>query len=203
MAERNQPKVSTEKILDWLEGRLSSDEINSLRTKMTATDEASLSWYETLLERLRMAVFPPVPEELEEAIRALYKSETPSVWKQIRAVLSYDSWNSDLRGALIGVRSPQPLSDMRQLMFRSNEYNLVLDVILAGGKYDLEGQIIPNLNQEEDIFVVQLVQGEQSVEIVSSDDIGEFEIADVLVGVYQLVCSGENDELVVPLDLTN
>ena len=33
-------------------------------------------------------------------------------------------------------------------------------------------------------------------------DIGEFEIMGVVGDVYQLVCSGENDELVAPLDLT-
>lgn len=199
----NKPSVSTGKILDWLEGRLDSAEIATLRTQMNVTDEKSLSWYEKFLERIDGIVLGNVPEKTRSAIRSEYSESTPSVWRQIQAVLSYDSWNLELGNALNGVRASQQMSQTRQLMFSSSDYNVAIDVTPSSHQFDIDGQIIPTSDDDEteDFFVVQLIRDEQSVQIVASDDIGEFELKNVDTGQYQLVCTGERDELVASLYL--
>ena len=187
-----------EKLIDYIEGRLSPKAAAEVATLIETNAEAreTLAWlnqFESWREQVQLpAPNPAVIENLVAAHARKFAGErAPSLVQRITAKLSVDSWG--LQGMAAGARSADLATHSRQLAFTTEPLDIILDVV-AGA---VNGQVLPNQDGLSESFVVQLIQDDESAAVTHSDSFGEFRFF-VDSGDYQLVLSNETLEVWLP-----
>lgn len=204
--------MSVARLVDWVEGTLSTKEAAEVEASLAEGDEDTRS---TLLcvqrflaaaEEVQQAAPPP---ELRQALLEIFgPSPSRAVGSQliqrIAAVLTSDSWAGM---APVGVRG-ETAAPERHLAYSSAATDLVLDISPAPrGTFRIDGQVLPNTGLPDtgsDDFYVQLLAGDVEAAITLCDEIGEFTFEDLAPGTYRLVVGTDQAEIIVePVELAS
>ncbi len=200
---RDSGRISFERLVDWVEGRLSEEESRVVEEQVAVADEATREQVEWLRGFARVSedtVLDAPPREVrDELIRRFdaYAEDrrVPSLLQRLVATLSFDS---GLQPAF-GVRSGAGPGEQRQLVYTTDAADIALNVRprARNGHLDLDGQVFPADDADPASFSVQLLSGADEVGLTTTDELGEFAFESVSPGAYQILLSGERVEILI------
>lgn len=203
----SQPSFAT--LIDWLEGRLDTDESARVSARLAAGDGRTRSAVRWLQDFLGMARAFPAPEpppivrqnlrqhflrwhKAQEALRA-----GPLL---VEAALLFDS-RQDL--AVAGVRGAAETDEAYHLAYTTAGCDLVVDVRrVADGRVRLDGQVLPGDPEAAPVFSAEASGSGFTVRTVDGDELGRFTLADVPAGPCRLEVSNGETTLRTKLNLT-
>jgi hypothetical protein len=196
--------VEFTRLLDWVEGRLSEEEVRAVEEQVAAAGSATradVAWlraFARISEETVIASPPPeVREELIERFEAYAEGKRhPGLLQRLVATLTFDS---NLRPAL-GLRAATAPEPQRQLVYSTDAADVALHVRPRphDGRFELNGQIFPSSSADSGTFGVQLLEGASEVATTATNDLGEFRFEAVSPGVYEVLASNERVEIRVP-----
>lgn len=207
MAE--QAQFTLERLLDWLEGRLTATESAQMAAAVASADPAvqdDVRWLRAFLAVSEVVELATPPSSVHAALMEHFaahsrRAQSPGFFQQLIAALTFDS---NLQSNLAGARSVTSAGP-RQLIYGSDYADVVINIRRRPGQdtLDLMGQILPHGEDVTPLFAVQLLQGEREVAITHSDDLGEFVIPATAAATYTLILSGDDVEIqIAPLTLS-
>lgn len=205
----DQKQIPFERMLDWLEGRLTENEAAQVAAAIERADPAvqdDLHWLRTFLavsQEIELssppaAVHDDLMQRFEEHSR---RTQTTSLWQRLMATLTFDS---NLASGLAGARGVTNAGP-RQLIYGSDYADIVLNVRQRpeAGNFDLMGQVLPHNDDDTPVFTVQLLDGDREIDITSTDELGEFIVSATADAAYALILSADDMEIqIAPLNLT-
>lgn len=207
MAEQEQ--FSLERMLDWLEGRLTETEAAQMAAALDTAEptvQDDLSWLRAFLAVSQEIELTAPPAALHDELMQRFedhtrRAQTPNLWQRLAAALVFDS---NLESGLAGARSVTSAGP-RQLIYGSDYADIVINVLRRAESetVDLMGQVLPHNDQAVDDFTVQLLAGDSEIAITSTDELGEFVVSAEAGVVYSLILSGDDVEIQIsPLSLS-
>lgn len=202
-------EVSEDRIVDWLEGRLSEPEARKVSRRVEADEglRDRARWLRVFLaagERIELSAPPgEVRRELRRRFAALSEGRRRTdLLERMVAVLRFDG---GFQAAPAGARSAAAREGHRQLVFTTDVVEIALSVLQrrGGRALDLSGQVFPIGGEEASPdFTVQLLDGTREVGITSTDEVGEFTIERVRPGTYSMFLTAARVEVLIsPLEL--
>lgn len=207
MAE--QAQFTLERLLDWLEGRLTEIESAQMTAAVADADPAvqeDVRWLRAFLAVGEAIDLVAPPSSVHDALMERFaahnrRAQSPGFFQQLIAALTFDS---NLQSGLAGARSVTNAGP-RQLIYGSDYADVVINIRRRPGQgsVDLMGQILPHGEDVTPIFAVQLLQDDREIAITHSDDLGEFVIPATAAASYTLILSGDDVEIqIAPLTLS-
>jgi hypothetical protein len=203
MNESNRPRFS--ELLDWLEGRLLPDDARAVAERLQDTDaatQADLDWLRLFLQARQSVQFASPPSGVRETLRERYAAytearEPPGPFQRWLATLTFDSRAQPVTA---GLRSAAQEGQQRQLIYTTEAAEIALTVqsILPDKNFIVTGQIFPMGDNPTHTFSIQLLRDAWEVALTSTDELGEFTLADLLAGEYDIVVSAGQYEVVIP-----
>lgn len=203
MERKNKP--SFEKLADWIEGRLSSQEAEAIATQVAADEtlQADVAWLRTFHQNRQQTVFAAPPanlrSELNRQFAAYAAANRPTtLWERITAVLKFDS---QTQPTAVGVRSSSATE--RQLVYTTSHADVALTIQLQtlDKTFQLFGQVLPTHTDTLDTFSVQLFQYNQERIFTTTDEGGEFVLEEMPGGHYDLAIGNDQYQILIPLQL--
>jgi len=204
-------QISFERLVDWIEGRLSpeeSAEVAAIVENADAEAQNMVAWLRAFNRVSQQTTLLP-PERMHEQLVAHFanwaaerKRNQPGLWQRIQAALTFDS-GSQL--TLAGARNTGLETSQRQLIYSSELGDITLFVQERpyDPHLDLNGQVFPTSTASGDILTVQLLANDEEVEATLTDDLFEFAFTAVPRQSYTLIIRGHQTEIAInPLDLT-
>lgn len=204
-------QISFERLVDWIEGRLSSEEAAKVAVLVENADaemQQTAAWLRTFNRVSQQTTLLP-PENMRQRLVAHFatwaaarKQSQPGLWQRLQAALTFDS-GSQL--GLAGARNAGLETSQRQLIYSSEAGDITLFVQERpfDSHLDLNGQVFPNSAATDGILTVQLLADGQEVEATVTDDLFEFAFTAVPRQSYTLTIRSHQTEIAVnPLDLT-
>ena len=203
--------LTFDRLLEWLEGRLSSAESQAFADQVAAADEtvqADVAWLRAFLHLSDTIVWEEPPPAVHTALLQHFVEQhkptqpapipaTPSVplWQRLVAALTFDS---HLQVGLTGARgAEQPRT--RQLIYSSAVADIAVNLAhRADNTLTILGQILPMGALPPESCAVQVLQGARSMGLVMADDLGEFVFTGLPTGDYGLAVTGDHFELTIP-----
>jgi hypothetical protein len=180
--------LSSELLLDWLEGRLAAEASEAVARRLAAADaptRARAAWLERFLAVRREVVLAEPPPELHAALLRQFQplSPHPGAPQRVHASLSFDS---ALQPGLVGVRSLDLRT--RQLVFACDLVEIAMSVRPAwqSDRLDLNGQVYPRLLPSTAGLLVRLTRADDLMDLSITSELGEFSFAALPPGAYQL-----------------
>lgn len=209
--------VTFEQLVDWLEGRLSAEDAQTIAQQVAADArlQAEVAWLQMFAAAAEEIVFEAPPPEVSARLRrqfaALSAENRPPTWREtLAAVLTFDSRRPP---ALAGARGA-PQSDWQQLY--TTDYG---DITLVWQRhnddrgFNLFGQILPHAGATAEPFHVQLRAVADSdhpaaagaAAALQADTLadGEFVLEGVAPATYELTLTSAVYHIAVPLQLTS
>ena len=207
--------LSSDRLLDWLEERLTTNEAAAIATQIAQADpetQANLTWLEQFHELKAIMRAPRPPAHVRANLTRQFdhwraekaKQERPSSaarpspsWTQwlqiIKAQLTFDS---HAQPALVGVRSAGQMME-RQLVYNGRIAEVALNVYPqpSRSEFTLWGQLFPH--SEADLFSVQLLQNGVERGLTAADELGEFTFQIMPSGIYDLIISSDLGEIII------
>jgi hypothetical protein len=200
--------LATERLLDWIEGRLTAEEAAVMAAQVAAADaqtQSDVAWLKQFHRlsqinrqpRLPTAVRAQLMQQFDEwqnrRRAAAVWSALSDWWELIRAQLTFDSHE---QLALAGVRSTAAAAE-RQLVYNGRMAEIALNIQpqQPGPELTLWGQVFPLT--ETDLFSVQLLQNGMERELAVADELGEFAFPSLQPGLYDLIVSSDQGEIVI------
>jgi hypothetical protein len=205
---RDPGKISFERLVDWVEGRLSEEDTRAVEEQVAVAGEATLDQVEWLRAFVRVSedvdIDSPPRKVRGELIRrfAAYTGDrqTPSLLQRLVATLSFDS---GLQPAF-GVRSAGAQeAAQRQLVYTTDAAEIALNIRPhpRSVHLDLDGQVFPTEDADPASFRVQLLSDTDKADL-TTDQFGEFGFESVAPGAYQILVSSERVEILIsPIEL--
>ena len=200
---RDMGKINFERLVDWVEGRLSEEESRVVEEQVAVADEetrAQVEWLHAFARVSEDVVIDSLPQEVrEELIRRFdaYAEDRriPSLLQRLVATLSFDS---GLQPAF-GARSAAGPEEQRQLVYTTDAADIALNLRPRprNGHLDLHGQIFPADDADPGSFSVQLLSGSDEVGLTTTDELGEFAFESVSPDAYQILVSGQRVEILI------
>lgn len=194
-------------LMDWLEGRLPPDEAQVVAAQVAAADaevQADVAWLRAFYRaRQRVVVQEPptaVTDQLEQRFIAFARSRRPSRWRSLIAALTFDSRTQ----AAVGVRTAVTPTVQRQLIYTAEAATIVCTLQQRQDKqFDLLGQFLPTDASDVDLVQVQLFQDNAEFDHTLTDDLGEFTLTALPIGLYDMLLRSDQWEITIsPLDLS-
>lgn len=206
--------LTIERLLDWLEGRLSSEASQAISAQVAAADEtvqADVTWLRAFLRLSDIVVLEDPPPTVHAALVQRFAEQRqnslptgtqgvtqgePSLgfWQRIIATLTFDS---HLQPGLAGARgAEQPRT--RQLIYNSAVADIALNLYQEANTLTILGQILPTGALAPENCAVQVLRNERSVGLVLADALGEFSFKGLPPGDYQLTVTGDQFDLTIP-----
>lgn len=212
--------LTFERLLDWLEGRLSPPEYREVANKVALADasvQAEVAWIRAFLQLEGKVVLEAPPSQVHQALVQHFVDqrqkhhptasvpEQPGFFQRLLAALTFDS---QLQPALAGVRGIEDHAT-RQLIYSTAVADVALDLHRdpSLGKVTLMGQILPTDelppvagmggNLATDAYAVQLLQDGDEIAITQADGLGEFAFPQLLPGEYELILSTATRDLMI------
>lgn len=192
----DQQKIPLETLLDWVEGRLAPAQADQIAQLVANSgQESDLAWvraFQAASAKVRLSTPDP------ELHAALLKQYRPSPFRQaLRQIAAWLSFDSATQPALSGVRSAQ--SHMRQVMFESELLEIALNMRPSrqSDQIDLNGQIFPSQSDWMAGIVVQLARATELVDVVLTNEVGEFQFSALPPGDYALTLLGDDHQVVI------
>jgi hypothetical protein len=201
-------KIDFSQLVDWVEGRLSEEEVRAVDEQLAVADSATLAdvaWLQKFVRATEGAVLESPPAEVRSTLVARFEAyaegrRTPGLIRRVVATLAVDS---GLRPA-VGVRAESAQGVRRQLIYFADALDVALNFWprARGKNLDLEGQVFPRDDLELESFIVQLLRGETEFAITATDDLGSFAFESILPGVYTIILSTDQVEVsITPVEL--
>lgn len=174
--------------------QLSDDEFTALVQRAVALPDAPphlvqgaiAAWQASPLAAARL---PGWGELARQAVAALRQ--------QVVATLRFDSWaGAPLAAGLRGMRS-----DTRQLLFSAEGRDVDLRITATGECFALAGQVLgPDESGSVELSPVAASSAAplEATRQAALDDMGEFHLADLAAGRYQLVLHAGDKDIVLP-----
>jgi hypothetical protein len=188
-------------LADWLEGRLPADEARSVEEAVAAADGdtlADVAWLRRFFEATESAIVESPPPWLEDTLVATFEDHTrgrpaPGLFRRMLAGLTFDS---NLQPAA-GLRAVGGQQARRQLIYQAEVFDLALNFMArdADSDLDIDGQVFPHEDGEQEILVVQLLRDGEELALTVTDELGSFAFRRVEPGRYELVLGTEGTEV--------
>jgi hypothetical protein len=205
----NSTALSFERLVDWVDGRLSEEEAATVAKQVAAADEttrANIAWLRAFAKARRGATLasppPEVRAELMRRFEALARERRqPGLFQRLIASLTLDS-GSQLVTA--GLRSVDAQPSQRQLVYSTEVADVALNVQarLYDKDLDITGQVFPKGQAATDAFSVQLLRDAAEFGLTTTDELGEFVFEAIPPGAYEIVLSAEQAEiLIAPVEI--
>ncbi|HRQ40124.1 MAG TPA: hypothetical protein PLD25_19615 [Chloroflexota bacterium] len=200
MKTNNTPEF--EQLMDWLEGRLSPEEAQEVAAQVATSDpniQADVEWLRAFYRASQQIALqePPtaVSDQLEKRFTTFAQARRPSLWRSLIATLTFDS-HSQLA---VGVRTAVTYEDQRQLIYTADAATVVctLQRRSRDRRFDLLGQLLPAETVDADLVRVQLLRDNQLFDHTFTDDLGEFTLAALPAGSYNLVLRSDQFEITI------
>lgn len=204
--------LTFERLLEWLEGRLSSAESQAIADQVAVADatvQADVAWLQAFLalgDTLVWAAPPPTVHaallqhflEQHKPVSTVPAPAEPApltLWQRLVAAVTFDS---QLQGGLAGARGAEQ-ARTRQLIYSSAIADIALNLSQnADTTLTILGQILPMGALAPESCAVQVLQDERALDLVMADDLGEFAFTGLPVGVYQIAVTGDDFDLTIP-----
>ena len=200
--------LTMEQILDWLEGRLSTQESATVAAQVAVADatlQAQAAWAHAFLQASDAVIIEPPPSALHGKLQQLFvdhrrrqraAAAEPGFFQRLVAALTFDSF---LQPGLAGVRNAQTLN-LRQLVYSTDVADVALNVRRERvfGNHSLAGQLLPSNDLDPATVSIQLLHNNREAGITLADDLGEFAFTELPAGEYQLILSADQLELLLP-----
>lgn len=211
----NSTALNFERLVDWLDGRLSEEEAAAVEKQVATADEtarANIAWLRAFARASKAApLASPPPEVRAELIRRFEaharERRQPGLFQRLIASLTLDS-GSQLVTA--GLRSVDAQSSQRQLVYSTEIADVALNVQarLYDKHLDITGQVFPR-GQAATIalprnraFSIQLLRDAAEFGLTTTDELGEFAFEAIPPGAYEIVLSAEQAEiLIAPVEI--
>lgn len=198
------------RLVDWLENRLTEAEAAGIAAQVAAADEetrAVIAWLQTFAEISATTVLASPPAQVHELLAQRFTAYTqnhsrPGFLQHLIAALTFDSRTQPLAA---GLRAAGTQAAVRQLIYSSALADVALNIQPRpyDQRFDVSGQIFPGRSAAPEIFSVQLLRGAVEVSLTTSDELGEFSFEAVPTGVYELILSATQTEILIkPLELS-
>ncbi|MBI3241836.1 MAG: carboxypeptidase regulatory-like domain-containing protein [Chloroflexi bacterium] len=205
----NSDALNFERLVDWVDGRLSEEEAATVARQVATADEATqadLNWlraFATASAATALAAPPPeVRAELIRRFETLAREQRgPSFFQRLIASLTLDS---EAQFAATGLRSAGAQGSQRQLIYSTEIADIALNVQprLYDKHLDITGQVFPGKQAASGNFSVQLLREAAEFGLTTTDELGEFAFEAIPPGVYEIVLSAEQAEiLIAPVEL--
>ena len=185
--------IPFERLVDFVEGRLSADEGAQSRAHVSACRRctAEVAWLERVIELMRTNDLEEPPARVAVYITDLFRSRgapaPPPVRQRILAALRFDSAQLPLP---VGMRSG-PIAE-RQLVFSAEGFDLDLHITPAGSLWMVAGQVLgPDQPGQVDL------RGSSGTLQAELSDVSEFVLPPVPAGDYTLILRLANLEVEV------
>ena len=202
--------VDFERLLDWVEGRLSEEEARKVEEMMTAESvRTEAEWLRAFVRVSEETTLEKPPPEVRETLARRFRSyaekteekNQPGFLERILATLTFDS---DAQPAMAGFRSAGGGRSSRQLVYNAEVAEIALNVRGRpnNGHVDVYGQVFPDVDEDPGAFSVQLLKGADEVGLTAADELGEFAFEGVEPGTYEMVLSAAQVEfLITPVEI--
>jgi hypothetical protein len=215
--------------VDWIEGRLSEEEAQVVAEQVATADDATradVAWLRAFARVSQATVLASPPPEVRAQLVRRFEAyaqdrRPPGFLSRLVATLTFDSyrqagtvgvrglslpvppqgWEREKAGGVGGGNAPP---SERQLIYITEVTDVVVHVWAhAQSRHvDVHGQVLPSADVTPDVFTVQLLGDTGEVGITTSDDLGEFTFEELVPGVYEMVVSTEQFEvLITPVEL--
>ena len=204
----DQERLTLERMLDWLEGRLTETEAAQMAADLESagpTVQEDLRWLRAFLAVRQEVTLATPPSAIRANLMHRFEehtrsAQTPNLWQQLVAALQFDS---NVASGLAGARSTTSAGP-RQLIYGSDYADVVLNVRQRpDDSIDLMGQILPHGDGTSSSFTVQLLEGDSEIAITNTDELGEFVLFAAPASSYTLILSSDSVEIqIAPLTLT-
>jgi hypothetical protein len=201
------PSLAT--LLDWLEGRLDSEQAAQVSARVAEGDSrtrASVQWLQGFLATARAFPAPAPPPIVRQNLRQHFVR-----WSKARAALRADPqlvdatllFDSRQDLALAGVRGGDEAEEAYHLAFTTDVADLVLDVRRIGeGQVRLDGQVLLGDPSSAPVFAASAAGPGFTARTIDGDELGRFTLPAVPVGRCRLEVSNGEIVLRAELDLT-
>jgi hypothetical protein len=206
MADKD--KLTTARLIDWLEGRLAAAEADALvdAVQADAALQEQVAWLQDFLQLSRTTVLVDPPAAVHQAARASFaayaKEKRPlSRLRTLIANLTADNWQ---RLSLAGVRNVTLATTPRQLIYSSDLADVALNAQASpdGQQIDLHGQLFPLDESIAADFTVHLLQDGLEERLTMTDELGKFNLNGLVAGTYDLLLSGDQAQIAIgPVNL--
>jgi hypothetical protein len=204
----NDTPLDFERLVEWLEGRLSNAEAQEVATQLASADaatQADAAWLRQFFDITRGLAPAEPPAELTKRLERRFttfaQGRRSSPWQRFVATLSFDSHKTL---AARGARAAGP-GEQRQFLYET-EYATVAFTLQhreQGRLFDLLGQFMPADESEVDLIRVYLLRDGVEFDSTVTDDLGEFFLPAVPRGQYDLVLDCLRYAIAIPsLDLS-
>lgn len=204
----DQERLTLERMLDWLEGRLTETEAAQMAADLESAGpsvQEDLRWLRAFLAVRQEVTLTTPPSAIRANLMQRFEehtrsAQTPNLWQQLVAALQFDS---NVASGLAGARSTTSAGP-RQLIYGSDYADVVLNVRQRpDDSIDLMGQILPHGDGTSSSFTVQLLEGDSEIAITNTDELGEFVLFAAPASSYTLILSSDSVEIqIAPLTLT-
>lgn len=198
-------KPSFEKLVDWLEGRLSAPEAEQVAAQVAADEtlQTDVAWLQTFHQRRQQIIFAAPPANLRTELGRRFAAHTaenrpPTLWERLTAVLKFDSYTQLAAAAVRSLPSHE-----RQLVYSTNRADVALTIQtnFPDRLFQLYGQVLPIQDETAGSLSAQLVQHQQERWFTMTDEVGEFVLEKIPAGEYELVIGNDQFQIIVPLQL--
>ncbi len=213
----NSTALNFERLVNWLDGRLSEEEAAAVEKQVATADEtarANIAWLRAFAKASDATTLAsPPPEVRAELVRRfeahVRERRQPGFFQRLIASLTLDS-GSQLVTA--GLRSVDAQPSQRQLVYSTDIADVALNVQarLYDKHLDIIGQVFPSgeaatialASRRNRAFSVQLLRDAAEFGLTTTDELGEFAFEAIPPGVYEIVLSAEQAEiLIAPVEL--
>ena len=196
--------VGFEKLLDWVEGRLSEQEARAVERVVAAADSATradVAWLRAFARVSEDTVIASPPPQVRDTLIERFETyaegkRQPGLLKRLVATLTFDSGMQPAPG----LRTAGTPESQRQFVYSTEAADVAIDVRLRPHDelLDLDGQIFPINGTDPGAFGVKLLDGPSEVATAATNYLGEFTIEAVAPGVYEVLARSDRVEIRIP-----
>ena len=188
----NLPKISFEQLVDLAEGRLPTEEREQLLTQLASNPQAAAEFaeIERMFDLMRSDDMEDAPSYVVSRAKRLMRQKKaseitqPNLIQRLVALLKFDSAQAP---AAAGIRSVQ--SDVRQVLYSAEGYDIDLRVMPTGDAWSVAGQLLgPNAQGQARL------QGPATV-YADLNELSEFNLDGVPSGQYTLTLHLEDVDI--------
>jgi hypothetical protein len=196
----NTPEISDELLVDLAEGLLSPDDERTLRAQVAAHPQraAELARLEALIALMRQDTTDDAPDHVISQAQRIFQPAPPvsgvsspqqgmidagaAALRQVIAVLQFDSFRAP---QAYGVRQSGIGSEVRQVLYNADPYDLDLRIAPHDGSWQISGQVLGADDEDTIVGTVELSSTTPPTS-VPCNDFGEFVLPPVPAGRYRL-----------------
>lgn len=201
--------LNFEHLADWVDNRLSEEEAGMIAKQMESVDEAtqeSVAWLKAFTRAGKTTKLSSPPPELRSELIRRFKEysrerKQPGFFQRLIASLTFDS---DLQMVAAGARSVESPASQRQLIYSTDLADIALNIQPRSYNRDfnITGEVFSNGDSTAGPLSVQLLQENTELKLTMVDEMGEFVFESVPPGVYTVILSATEAEiLIMPVEI--